>query len=57
MVPLGIGMATLLGVILGQWIAWMQLERKVSALAVGCHELCSIGGINAIIEGDSFSAI
>lgn len=57
MVPLGIGMATLLGVILGQWIAWMQLERKVSALAVGCRELCSIGGINAIIEGDSFSAI
>ena len=57
MVLLGIVMATLLGVILGQWIAWMQLERKVSALVVGCHELCSMGGINAIIEGDSFSAI
>ena len=30
---------------------------EVYALLIGCHELLSLGGHNAIIEGDSFSAI
>eukprot|EP00268_Persea_americana_P043744 TRINITY_DN4402_c0_g1_i2.p7 TRINITY_DN4402_c0_g1~~TRINITY_DN4402_c0_g1_i2.p7 ORF type:complete len:104 (+),score=30.42 TRINITY_DN4402_c0_g1_i2:3517-3828(+) len=30
---------------------------KVYALLIGCRELLSLGGYNAIIEGDSVSAI
>ncbi|XXG42545.1 hypothetical protein AAC387_Pa01g2800 [Persea americana] len=30
---------------------------EVYAMLIGCHELLSLGGYNAIIEGDSYSAI
>lgn len=40
----------------GQWSLRMQMKLKFSLL-IGCRELSGLGGINAIIEGDSFSAI
>lgn len=32
-------------------------EAKMYALLIGCRELLKLGGLVAIIEGDSFSAI
>ena len=43
-----------------QWglrIIQMLLKQNSFAMLVGFHELCSMGGLNAIIEGYSFAAI